>query len=169
MERVGAGDHPAFAELVIRHQDKAWALAWRMLGDAAEAQDAVQETFLRILRSASRYRPDASFRTYLFHVLTHVCLDMRAKKHPDYGAELSQVASGAMSPEQRALQRETSFEVHRALAKLPARQRAALLLRHFDGLSYQEIAAVLGVSAKAVDSILQRGRDSLRKLLQNLF
>jgi RNA polymerase sigma-70 factor (ECF subfamily) len=94
---------------------------------------------------------------------------MRAKKHPDYGAELSQVASGAMSPEQRAQQRETSFEVHRALAKLPARQRAALLLRHFDGLSYQEIAAVLGVSAKAVDSILQRGRDSLRKLLQDLF
>jgi len=73
----------AFEQLVLRHQGKAWAFAWRFLHDAAEAEDVVQEAFLRILRSASRYQPTATFRTFLFNVILRRCLDVHSKKQPE--------------------------------------------------------------------------------------
>jgi RNA polymerase sigma-70 factor (ECF subfamily) len=168
MHRVASGDLFAFEQLVLRHQERAWAVAWHMLSDAAEAEDAVQEAFLKILRSASGYRPIAAFRTYLHHVLVRVCLDVRSKKRPDYRRELADVADQSSTPEQLLNEREQSAAVRRALASLPARRRAAIVLRHYEDLSYQEIAQVLGISSKAVDSLLQRARRSLRSKLKDL-
>jgi len=167
MRRVASGDLSAFERLMLRHQDRAWSLAWRMLGDAAEAQDVVQEAFLKIFRSVSRYRPAAAFPTYLFHVITRLCLAVQSKKRPAYRDQLDQVSAPGGTPEQLLNQQERSSALGRALALLPARQRAVIVLRHYEDRSYEEMAAILGISAKAVDSLLQRARQSLRDILKD--
>src|SRR5947209_7782336 len=84
MSLVRQGDLAALGELVVRHQHLAWRIAYRFVGDAAEAEDLAQEAFLRILQGASRYRPTAQFATYLSRVLVRLCLDYRQKKRPSY-------------------------------------------------------------------------------------
>lgn len=168
MRRTASGDLAAFETLAGLYQQRAWAIAWRVLGDAAEAQDAVQDAFLKIFRAASSYRPVAPFRAYLFQVVTRLCLDIRAKKRPDYVAELPDTACETQTPEGTLQRKERALVVRRALDGLSPRHRAAIALRHEEGLSYDEIAQVLGVSAKAVDSLLQRARQSLRQSLEGL-
>ncbi|MCW5979631.1 MAG: sigma-70 family RNA polymerase sigma factor [Bryobacteraceae bacterium] len=165
MRRVAAGDLAAFSELVLRNQKSAWAVAWRILRDSAEAEDVTQEAFLRVFRAVSRYRPIAPFRTYLLQIVTRLCLDVRAKKRPDYLDELPEIAQEFSTPEEALERRERALPVRRAIARLSPRHRAAIALRHEENLSYEEIARVLHVSPKAVDSLLQRARQSLRKLL----
>jgi RNA polymerase sigma-70 factor, ECF subfamily len=167
MVRAAGGDIAAFEELVCRNQAQAWALAWRCLADAAEAQDAVQEAFLRIYRAASRYRPTAKFRTYLYRVVTRLCLDWDAKKRPEYTETILSIPDSSSGPEALFGQNELSDAVRKCLGNLPMNQRLAVTLRHFDGMSYDEIAEVLDVSAKAVDSLLQRARQTLRQCLQH--
>jgi len=166
MTRAAGGDLAAFEELVRRNQAQAWALAWRCLGDAAEAQDVVQEAFLRIYKAASRYRPTAKFRTYLYRVVTRLCLDWDAKKRPEYTETVLSIPDSSRGPEALLGQKELSDAVRKCLAALPMNQRLAITLRHYDAMSYGEIAEVLDVSAKAVDSLLQRARDTLRQCLQ---
>ena len=166
MVRAAGGDLAAFEELVCRNQAKAWALAWRCLGDGAEAQDVVQEAFLRIYKAASRYRPTAKFRTYLYRVVTRLCIDWGAKKRPEYTGAVLSIPDSSRGPEALFGQNELSDAVRKCLGNLPINQRLAITLRHYDGMSYDEIAEVLNVSAKAVDSLLQRARDTLRQCLQ---
>jgi len=165
MIRAAEGDLAAFEEVVRRNQAGAWALAWRCLGDATEAQDIVQEAFLKIYKAASRYRPTAKFRTYLYRVVTRLCLDWEAKKRPDYTDTLLSFPDSSCGPEALVGQIELSDAIRKCLADLPMNQRLAITLRHYDGMSYEEIAEVLNVSAKAVDSLLQRARDALRQRL----
>ena len=167
MRRVALGDLSAFEELVIRHQNRAWAVAWRSLGDSSEAQDVVQEAFLRVLRAAPRYRPVAPFHKYLLQIVTRLCLDVRAKKRPDYVGDLPEAAQ-SQTPEESLQLQERMLAVRRALGRLPARHRVAIVLRHQEGLSYDEIARVLAISTKAVDSLLQRARESLKRHLKDL-
>jgi RNA polymerase sigma-70 factor (ECF subfamily) len=165
MVRAAGGDLAAFEELVRRNQAGAWALAWRCLGDEAEAQDVVQEAFLKIYKAAARYQPTAKFRTYLYRVVTRLCLDWEAKKRPEYTDTLPAVPDSSRSPEALLGQDELRDAVQKSLAHLPMKQRLAITLRHYEGLSYGEIAEVLDVSAKAVDSLLQRARETLRQRL----
>jgi RNA polymerase sigma-70 factor (ECF subfamily) len=163
MIRAAEGDLAAFEELVRRNQAGAWALACRFLGDATEAQDIVQEAFLRVYKAASQYRPTAKFRTYLYRIVTRLCLDWEAKKRPDYTDSPPPVADSSRSPEALVGGGELKDAVQKCLANLPARQRIAITLRHYDGMAYDEIAEVLKTSPKAVDSLLQRARDALRR------
>lgn len=166
MVRAGAGDLAAFQELVIRNQPAAWALAWRYLGDAAEAEDIVQEAFLRLLQAAPRYKPMASFRTYLARIIVRLCLDFRSKKRPLYGALPPEVAGNyETTPEDFLEQKEIAGRLRQALEGLPSAQRMAILLRHLEGFTYSQIAEAMGISAKAVDSLLQRARQTLRARL----
>jgi RNA polymerase sigma-70 factor, ECF subfamily len=165
MSRAARGDLAAFEELVRRNQKTAWALAWRVLGDAAEAEDVVQEAFLKIYKAASRYRPTARFRTYLYAVITRLCLDRSRKKHPEYTDELPDIPDGAHNPEILLVTSELGDTVRRCLERLPTNQRIAISLRHYDAMTYDEIAEILQVSPKAVDSLLQRARSTLRECL----
>jgi len=165
MAKTASGDLVAFEQLVLRHQEKAWAFAWRFLQDAAEAEDVVQEAFLRVFRAASQYEPTATFRTYLFTVILRRCLDLRSKKRPEYASDLPPLTDHSASPEKLLLEQERMAAVSRALMKLAPSQRAVLLLRHYEEMSYREIAEVLHISEKAVDSLLQRARQGLRDLL----
>jgi len=144
----------------------AWSVAYRFLGDATEAEDAAQDAFLRVLEAAPRYRPTAAFRTYLYRVVTRLCLDRLEKKRPRYVDQLPATPSADLGPPETLARRESADAVRRALEVLPARQRAAVVLRHYEGLSYQEIADAMNASVKSVERLLVRGRESLANRLQ---
>jgi RNA polymerase sigma-70 factor (ECF subfamily) len=166
MQAVAAGDLDAFGEIITRHQSMAWSVAYRFLGDATEAEDAAQDAFLRVLEAAPRYRPTAAFRTYLYRVVTRLCLDRLEKKRPRYVDQLPATPSADLGPPETLARRESADAVRRALEVLPARQRAAVVLRHYEGLSYQEIADAMNASVKSVERLLARARESLADRLQ---
>jgi len=168
MSAVAGGDIDAFDELVRRHQQAALDIAYRFLGDRDEAEDLAQEAFLKILDRAGSYRPSASFRTYLYRVLVNACLDYRRKKRPVPVESLPPVADGGDDPAAALERRQKSELVRRAIDVLPARQRMALILQHYEGLSYEEIAASLRCSRSAVESLLVRAKRTLRDMLKGL-
>jgi RNA polymerase sigma-70 factor, ECF subfamily len=168
MLRTAEGDWGAFEELVIRNQSAAWALAWHYIGDPAEAEDIVQNAFLRLLKAAPRYRPTAKFRTYFGRIVVRLCLDYRTKKRPHYREALPDNPDTAMDPEAVLHNEETAKELRLALEALPPAQRVALLLHHLEGFTYSEIAESMSTSAKAVDSLLQRARQTLRVRLDSI-
>jgi len=162
------GDRDAFARLVERHQSRVWALASRFLQDRTEAEDVAQQAFLRILEAAPRYEPSARFTTYLYGVVKRLCMDHAEKRRPRVTDDLEATAS-APSPADAAALQEQEDLVRRALARLPENQRMAVLLRHYEGLGYREIAGVLETTEKAVERLLARARDSLEGLLAKVW
>ncbi len=168
MSAVARGDSTAFERLVLRHQEVVWRTAYRMVGDRQSAEDLAQEAFLRVLQAAARYRPTAAFRTYLYRIVVHVCLDHLRKKRPRLDPDLAQVAETAPSVEQQAELGERADLVQQAVAGLPPKQLSAVVLRYHEGLSGREIAAVMQTTSKAVERLLARGRAALRERLARL-
>jgi RNA polymerase sigma-70 factor (ECF subfamily) len=168
MSAVAAGRVAAFDEIVRRHQAEVWRIAYRCVGDGAEAEDITQSTFLRVLQAAARYRPTASFRTYLFQIATRLCLDHARKARPLFTGDPPDRADEARTAEAGLVAGERERRVHAALTALPGQQRIALILRHFEGMSYADVAAALGTSPKAVERLLARGRETLRARLHDL-
>ena len=168
MLSVRDGNLAAFEQIVLRHQAEAWRVAYRLTGDAAEAEDIAQESFLRILDAAPRYKPTATFRTYLFRVLNRLCIDHIRKKRPIFTDSLPQRTDTAPSAIQRLSDGERDAATQAALALLPTNQRMAVVLRYFESLSVAEIAEAMGTSVKAVEGLLARARERLESLLAGL-
>jgi RNA polymerase sigma-70 factor (ECF subfamily) len=168
MSAAAGGDMDAFEELVRRHQQSAINVAYRMLGDAHRAQDTAQEAFLRILESARRYRPTAGFRTYLYRILTRLCIDIYRKRAPGASDQLDAETDPSEAPPEAVLRDERQELVRRAIDGLPGRQKLALVLQHYEDLSYEEIAVVLKCSTKAVDALLVRAKRTLKEALKDL-
>jgi RNA polymerase sigma-70 factor (ECF subfamily) len=162
MARVAAGDHDAFASVVNRHLDRVVAVAQRMLGDRAEAEDVAQEALLRVWRYADRWRPgEARISTWLYRIAVNLCLDRKrrpatapleaAGDPPDPGADaFAQLYS---------TERETFIRA--AIAALPERQRLALTLSYYEGLGNIEAAEIMEISVGALESLLVRARRAL--------
>lgn len=173
MLAAGQGDREAFATLVQRHQRAIIHFVHRFLGTANRdiAEDLVQEVFLEAWRHAPCFRPRAKVLTWLLRITTNDCLNYRRSNRLrrtapfDADATAGHPGPGSEPAEARAMARERADRVRRAIACLPANQRAAMLLRHFQGLSYVEIADVLGTSVSAVEALLFRGRQTLRGTL----
>jgi RNA polymerase sigma-70 factor, ECF subfamily len=155
-----AGDRAALEQLLARHKGALYALCRGMLGHGEDAQDAVQETFLRALRALPRFRGDAAVRTWLFRIAINVCLKWKTAHPPTerWDEEGSAVQEGSSSPEVDALRRLRMME---ALASLTPRQRAVLLLKELEGWSMAEIAARMGWNEKRVDNELYKARRAL--------
>jgi RNA polymerase sigma-70 factor (ECF subfamily) len=168
MLATGLGDLGAFEQLVRRYEKSAWNAAYRFLGDASEAEDATQEAFLRILAAARRYQPTARFQTYLYRVVARICIDHSAKKKPLYAGRLPEMADQAYVPSNGMAHREREIAVRSALDRLPPKQRMTVLLKYFEGLRYAEIAEVMETSAKAVERLLARARETLQHTLAPL-
>ena len=151
------GDIGAFEAIVRRHQAGVYRVALRMLGSRADAQDVTQDTFIRAWRSLARFRGDSAVTTWLYRIVTRRCLDViaarRTTEHLDADLQWN-----ATDPSESAEQRERLQAVTRAIATLPAEQRAALVLREFESLSYQEVADVLGTTVPAVKGRIHRAR-----------
>ena len=168
MLAVGQGDLNAFEGIVIRHQRTAWQIAYRFLGDAAEAEDVAQDAFLKLLAAAPRYRPSASFRTFFYRIVSRLCIDRMRKMKPVYLHDVPDrpdnqpYASGRMASAERAA------AIRRAMDTLPPNQRIAIIFRHYDELDYHSIAKTMGITEKAVERLLARGREHMRQSLANL-
>lgn len=151
------GDVDAFEELVRRYQTSIYRVALRMLGSRADAQDAVQETFVRAWRALPRFRHDSAISTWLYRIVTRRALDRIASRRSTGTLDEVEVEAGP-DPAQAAEHQERLRAIRRAIAKLPPDQRAAIVLREFEGLSYQEVAQVLGASVPAIKTRIHRAR-----------
>lgn len=165
MLRVAEGDLDAFEEIVRRHQRTAWRIAHRFLGDPVEAEDVAQEAFLRILDAAPRYKPSAAFSTYLYRVVARLCIDNTRKKRLIFTDSLPDVFDGSPGPAAALVIKERDAEVRRAMSGLPPRQRMAVILKYYEGLSYAGIARAMGITVKAVERLLDRARTALKSCL----
>lgn len=178
--RLVAGDQEAFEALVRRHHRRVRSLCYRMTGTMNEAEDLSQETFLRVFRHRETYQVGRRFRTWLDRICMNVCLTHQEKvkrvgpvvRMGDQTVEISAAAlPGAaerQDPEARARMNETLAKVREVTQELPAQYRAALVLRIFGGLSYQEIAEVLSISIGTVMSRINRARVRVRNQLKDL-
>ena len=172
------GRMDAFNELVLAYQHQVYNLAYRILGDPASAADAAQEAFISAFQNIARFR-GGSFRSYLLRIVSNQCYDelRRRKRRPvtsfeDFGAEVDEEANPALinggeRPEEYAERREMARVIQAGIGTLPPDQRITLALSDVQGLSYQEIAEVTGVSLGTVKSRLARGRGKLRDYLRS--
>lgn len=166
--RVATGDRRAFARFMDRHGDFIYATAVRLTGNRADAQDAVQDTFLRVWRNAGSWRPDggAAVRTWLYRIAHNVCIDMLRKRRPQN--VLSETIDSGVATDSAVQEQETKAAVTNALRQLPERQRAVLVLCHYQGLSNAEAATMIGTTVKGVESLLIRARRQMRDILKPL-
>jgi len=167
MQAVARGDMGKLGILVQRHQGQSLALAYRTLGNWDQAEDIVQEAFIRVHKAAKRYRPDAKFTTWLYRIVVNLCLDEKRRSHrAGFNiADLGEPPSGNPLDDPAAVQEknEQIMKVWQALDRLNKRQRMVIVLHRFEGLSHQEIAGVTGWSTSAVESLLVRAYRNLRR------
>ena len=168
MLAVGKGDLGAFNEIVRRHQRTAWSVAYQFLADPVEAEDIAQEAFLRILAAAPRYKPTATFPTYLYRVVVRLCIDNARKKRPVCSDDLPDMPDRSPDPRATLLSKEREKQVRIALDALPPRQRMAVILKYYEGLGYADIARAMGTTVKAVERLLGRARATLQSILSHI-
>lgn len=181
MLRVRDADDPAaFGELVQRYQHRLVGILQHIVGRADEAEDLAQEVFLRVYRTRQKYHPQAKFSTWLFTIANNLAINaLRSRKrkpvvplpaqesgplHSRPGEKLAAARSPA--PGQRIQQQELAAILGAALESLNDRQRMAVMLHKFEEMNYAEIADVMGLTTKAVKSLLSRARSALRDALQ---
>ena len=179
VERVQRGDKRAFDLLVLKYQHKILGLIVRFVRDPHEAQDVAQEAFIKAYRALANFRGDSQFYTWLYRIAINTAknyLVARGRRPPesDISAEDAEFMDGdhdlkdIESPERLMLRDEIEATVHRAIAALPEDLRTALTLREFDGLSYEDIAAVMQCPVGTVRSRIFRAREAVDKALQPL-
>lgn len=177
--RTREGDLGAFGELVRRYQSAVFNVAYRLLGNRSDAEDATQETFLRAFRAFNRFDLERPLAPWLKRIATNVCLNWlesaRGKPHVTEadiaGSAANRVtmdswANPQPNPEQKLMTAEAAAEVRAAILRLPAHYRAVIELRHFQGQSYSEISETLGRSLSNVKSDLFRARRLLAKMMK---
>jgi RNA polymerase sigma-70 factor (ECF subfamily) len=169
VRRVGQGDPAAIQAMVARKLPRMLTLAQRMLGDAAEAEDVAQEAMLRAWRQAPRWTPgQAKFDTWLHRVGLNLCYDRLRRRREIATDTPPDRPDDGPAPDRGLLALETGARVEAALAKLPERQREAIVLCHYQELGNIEAAGLMNVSVEALESLLSRGRRALRTALADM-
>jgi RNA polymerase sigma-70 factor (ECF subfamily) len=168
-----AGSTAAFTRLVEIYQTPIYNLCYRMLGDAGEAEDAAQEAFLRAYSQLHRYDPARPFKTWLFAIASHHCIDRLRRRHVTWlGIDEEPLLThpalveSRPGPEQMAVRREEAASVQAVLAELAPKDRSAIVMRYWYDMSYEEIARATGSTASAVKSRLHRARVTLGAVLR---
>ncbi len=169
VHRAQQGERKAFEELVKKYQREVYGLACRLVSDAEEARDLVQQAFLQAFVHLKDFRQQSTFRTWLFRIAINQCYNfLKSKKR--YGDPVDvqdMVLEAENSPEAELAAEEEKARVYRALEKLPAKQRAVISLKVDQNLSYQEIAQVVGGTPGAARVNYCQGIKNLKKLLQS--
>jgi RNA polymerase sigma-70 factor (ECF subfamily) len=174
MQLVGRGDTKAFEELVERHQALVAGTVARMLGSNSDVEDIAQQVFIRVWKSARRYKPRAKFTTWLLKITRNLVFNelrrtkRRAQVPLDSTAGADEPAlkdESNPAPDASLLEAELQQAIEEAIMHLPDTQRMALVLRRYEQLSYEQIAEVLDLSVPAVKSVLFRARTELRSRL----
>lgn len=183
MRKIGSGDAAAYRAATERHLQPIHRYATRLLRDATEAEDVTQETFLRLWTTAADWKPDATLSTWLHRIAHNLCVDRlrsaanrTTHREPNTGnsdndearpTALERAADGDR-PSDLVMRKQTAGAVEHALNALPERQRAVIVLVHYQGMSNPEAAQVLDVGVEAVESLLSRARRTLRETLATL-
>lgn len=171
------GDRGAFAELVELYKDKLFHLGLRMLGQTHEAEDIVQETFLRVYTNLQRYDEHQKFSTWIYRIATNLCIDRLRKRKPNYSldAEIpdgegsdwySMLSSDQAGPDTVFILSETQQHIRDAIDALPEKYKSVVILRYLQDLSLQEISDILNMPVTTVKTRVHRGREFLRKKLE---
>jgi RNA polymerase sigma-70 factor, ECF subfamily len=162
------GDRNAFSELVRIHAQGVFNVVYRMCGDALIAEDAAQETFIRAWQNLSSYRPQTSLRNWLYRIAVNAALDMLRKEKrilPNAIEDLN-LSDGQPGLESLVSQQERTQLVQKAILSLPDTSRAVLVLREYEGMSYQEISVTLDIPVGTVMSRLSYARNLLKAKLK---
>ena len=167
MLRVQNQDRDAFAILVGRHLEAIHAFNYRLLRNAEDAADLAQEAFLRVWSRAGTYRPGrVKVTTWLHRIARNLCIDLHRRRKDSEQLDGSAPDESSPAPDQAPAEQRLAAALARELAALPERQRTALMLCHRQGMSNRDAAVVLGVSVDALESLLARGRRTLRVALR---
>ena len=188
IERAQRGEVESFEKLVVRYRSKVYGLALRMMQDASDAEEVLQETFLSAWQSLSGFRGESAFGSWLYRICANFCLmRLRRKKIESSGPEpQGQTLPGprfdnegtllnmpsydwSRGTEEKALDNELRVAIERATASLPDEHRTVFLLKDIEGLSYEEIAETLGTTVPAVKSRLHRARLALREAIDAFY
>ena len=179
-----AGDEAAFDELVRYYNASVRRFVGRYLSDADRAEDLAQEAFIRVFKARARYRPEAKFHTWLYTIVTRLCLnEIRSQRRERRALSIQRRRESAFdgplddpveqvperrpeSPQERLEAEELDRVLAEAIRKLPDNQRAAILMLRFEEASYHDVGQVLGISVMAVKSLVNRARESLRASLE---
>ena len=172
IERAASGDTAAFEQIMIHSQQRVMAMTWRMLGNEADARDASQEVFLRVYKYLGRFKQDQDFFAWLYRITVNVCRDL-AKKRQHHGDRFTSLAAGADEEAFRVLADPENAEdalIHtqqrelivRALATLPEKERASIVLRDVEGLATDEVARIMKSSATTVRSQISSARKKIK-------
>lgn len=166
--RAEEGDQAAFRELVERYQGAVYNLAYRMLGNPDDAEDAAQEIFVRVYRQLARYDRGRKFSTWVLAIATNYCIDQLRRRRVQL-VPLEQVVPWARTreagPERLALDQEATDELQGLLKRLPEKYRAVLILRYWEELSCAEIGETLGLPEGTVKTQLHRARKAVERLM----
>ncbi len=170
--RARAEDADAFETLIRKYQGWVFTLAYRMLGDRADAEEMAQEIFLKVYRAIGRFKGEAKFSTWLHRIATNHCLNhlesrrRRIRSHANPGHLLDQVSDPAPGPDHLVEGSGVRNLVRQALLRLTPEHRAILILREVQGLAYEEIGELLGLESGTVRSRLHRARMELKERLK---
>jgi len=172
VERAAAGDKAAFEQIMIHSQQRVLTLSWRMLGSEADARDASQEVFLRVYKYLGRFKQDQDFFAWLYSITVNVCRDILKKRQLQtnrfisFSGELEEetlrIPADQQDAEQAAMQAQQCEMISRAIATLPSKERASILLRDVEGLSTEEVARILKSSSTTVRSQISSARRKIR-------
>lgn len=169
------GDEEAFRVLFETHKDRVYSIALRYAGDAAAAMDIAQETFLKLLSNIGQFRGEANFESWLYRLVVNACLDYHRRKRrflPMLDNAMEEVLDVFRAPDEGALQdllrEEQEERVQQVVAQLPEEQKMVVVLRYVEGLSYEEIADLLGCRRGTVASRLNRAHKALERRLSHL-
>ncbi|MDX2251088.1 MAG: sigma-70 family RNA polymerase sigma factor [Nitrospira sp.] len=170
-----AQDHEAFGQLIDRHASAIVNLAYRMVGNQAEAEDLAQEAFLAAFKALSTFRADAKFSTWLYRIASNKCKDWLRVKRPGQGQydvdadeQLDLHVSEDRTPEDLLAQQQVAKELDQAIQRLPPLYREAFVLKHIEGLSYEEMENILGVGGDTLKMRVYKGRVQLSRELAAL-
>jgi len=167
VQRMASGDRTALAWLVRRYQKQVWSVAFRCSRQRDDADDLTQEAFVRLWQFAPRFQPTGSVLSWLFRVVTNLCLDNQRKRRRVRPLEHAGTPE-AESTEDPLARDERQVRIRAAVQELPERQRLALMLHRFEGQSYRQIAQTTGWSESAVESLVFRAYETLRRRLHDL-
>ncbi len=177
LDRIGNGDFSAFRLLMERHQAKLYDLAVQMLGNREDAEDAVQESFVKIYQALPRFRRQSGLNTWMYRIVVNTCTDLLRKRKRRLPLDDSYSLEGRVSvrfspghedPEKNAEAEDFARLFRKAVAELSPRERAVVVLRHMEELPLQEIGRVLGLSTGTVKSLHFRAIRKLRMSLRRL-
>ena len=172
VQKTARGDEKAFEQLMAKYEKAVFNTIYRYIGNTEDVEDLAQEIFIKIWKNAKKFKGRSKFSTWLYRIAVNHCLDYR-KKNRQRAVSLDQMTDKDIIPEALQVSADRDQEtrvaiVRKALSELPDRQRIALVLAQYEGLSYKEIAETMKVTVSSVESLIFRARKALKAKLSEL-